>query len=152
MFVVGSSDRFAAVIKSHVRRYLNEKHDVTNAEQFVEACMSYGGVKNVNVVECRFKPTPQSAKFNFHNIKKFRNFAFERDGIRVFRAWDIGEGHLLQYNKLIYGVRYCIAFQCFAKDSYYENFIILSIQWIWQEVVDVFICQNLQQMLSSSRI
>ncbi|CAF4478486.1 unnamed protein product [Rotaria sp. Silwood2] len=47
----GSSDRYAAIMKSHVRRYLNEKHDVTNAEQFVEACLSYGGVKTVNVVE-----------------------------------------------------------------------------------------------------
>ncbi|CAF3133184.1 unnamed protein product, partial [Rotaria sp. Silwood2] len=28
----GSSDRYAAIMKSHVRRYLNEKHDVTNAE------------------------------------------------------------------------------------------------------------------------
>ena len=37
---LGSSDRFVAVIKSHVRRYLSEKHDVTNAEQFVETCLS----------------------------------------------------------------------------------------------------------------
>ncbi|CAF1277391.1 unnamed protein product [Rotaria sordida] len=99
----GSSDRFAAILKSHVRRYLNEKHDVTNAEQFVEACLSYGGVKNVNVVECRLKPVRQSAKFQLNHIKKFRNFCFERHGIRVFRAWDIGEGVLLPYNKLIYG-------------------------------------------------
>ena len=102
--VSGSSDRFAAVIKSHVRRYLNEKHDVTNAEQFVEACLSHGGVKNVNVVECRFKSIPQSAKFQLNNIKKFRNFCFERHGLRLFRAWNIGEGMLVPYNKLIFGV------------------------------------------------
>ncbi|CAF3133213.1 unnamed protein product [Rotaria sp. Silwood2] len=99
----GSSDRYAAIIKSHVRRYLNEKHDVTNAEQFVEACLSYGGVKTVNVVECQFKPVHQSAKFQFNNIKQFRNFCFERHGIRVYRAWDVGEGSLLPYIKLING-------------------------------------------------
>lgn len=102
---LGSSDRFAAVIKSHVRRYLNEKHDVTNAEQFVEACRSYGGVKNVNVVECRFRPVRQSMKFHFINIKKFRNFCYERHGIRVFRAWNIGEGQFFRYDQVIPGVR-----------------------------------------------
>ena len=101
---IGSSDRFAAVIKSHVRRFLNEKHDVTNAREFVQACESYGGVKHVNVVECRLLPYRQSAKFFFNQIKKFRNFEFERDGIRVYRAWDIGEGIFHSYDKLIEGV------------------------------------------------
>lgn len=102
---MGSSDRYAAVIKSHVRRYLNEKHDVTNAEQFVEACLSYGGVKDVNAVECQFKPSHKTARFQFSNIKQFRNFCFERHGIRAFRAWDVGDGSLLSYDKLIHGVR-----------------------------------------------
>lgn len=120
MIELGPSDRYAAVIKSHVRRYLNEKHDVTNAEQFVEACLSHGGVKNVNVVECRFKPIHQSAQLKLNNIKKFTNFCFERHGIRVFRAWDIGEGLLLPYNKLINGVRY--ARFCFVLESKRKQF------------------------------
>ena len=112
---LGSSDRFAAVLKSHVRRYLNEKHDVGNAEQFVEACLSHGGVKNVDVVECQFSPGHQSAKFQLNNIKKFRNFCFERHGVRAFRAWDIGDGLVLPYNKLIDGVRNWIAFSFLPK-------------------------------------
>ena len=75
-----------------------------NAKQFVEACLSYGGVKNVNVVECRFKPVHQPAKFQLNNIKKFQNFCFERHGIRVFRAWNIGEGLFFPYSQLVYGV------------------------------------------------
>lgn len=92
------------MIKSHVRRFLNEKHDVVNAKQFVEACQSYRGVKNVNAVECRLEATRQSAKFHFTNVKKFRNFSFEREGIRAYRAWDIGEGVFFSYNKMISGV------------------------------------------------
>lgn len=101
---LGPSDRFASVIKSHVRRYLNEKHDVTNAEQFVEACQSYGGVKYVNVVECRFRQQHGTAKFRFEKVKRFRNFIFQRDGIRAHRAWNIGEGLLFSYANLIEGV------------------------------------------------
>lgn len=81
--MTGSSERFAAVIKSHVRRYLNENHDVTDAEQFVEACLSYGGVKNVNVVECRLLPSRQSATFKLKDVKKYRNFCFESRGLTM---------------------------------------------------------------------
>ncbi|CAF1360558.1 unnamed protein product [Rotaria sordida] len=54
----GSSDRYAAIIKSHVRRYLNEKHDVINAEQFVEACLSYGGKVIIGSLDL-IKPSPE---------------------------------------------------------------------------------------------
>ena len=42
---IGPSGRYAAVLKSHVRRFLNEGHDVATAAQFISACASYGGVK-----------------------------------------------------------------------------------------------------------
>ncbi|CAF5161607.1 unnamed protein product, partial [Rotaria sp. Silwood1] len=44
----GPSYRYAAVLKSHIRRYLNEGHDVSTTAQFVAACTSYDGVKNVH--------------------------------------------------------------------------------------------------------
>ena len=40
----GPYDRYAAVIKSNVHRYLNENHNVTTASEFVEACHSHKGV------------------------------------------------------------------------------------------------------------
>ncbi|CAF1537292.1 unnamed protein product, partial [Didymodactylos carnosus] len=36
--VTGACDRFAAVIISRIRRYLNAKHNITTAEEFVHAC------------------------------------------------------------------------------------------------------------------
>ena len=83
---------------------MNEKHDVTNAEQFVEACYSHGGVKNVNVVECRLEQYHQSAKFRVDNVKRFRNFTFERHGVRAYRAWNVGDGLLFPFSRLIDGV------------------------------------------------
>ena len=51
----GPCDRYAAVIKSNVRRYLNENHNVTTASEFVEACHSHKGVKGVHAFDCRIE-------------------------------------------------------------------------------------------------
>ena len=82
-------------------------------KQFVEACLSYGGVKTVNAVECQSKAIIQSVRFQFKNIKLFRNFCLKRQCIVIFRAWNVGEGLLLPYNKLIDEVR-CL------KTYYYD--------------------------------
>ena len=48
----GSCDRYAAVIKSNIRRYLNENHNVTSTSEFVEACHSYNGALDF---DCRIE-------------------------------------------------------------------------------------------------
>ncbi|CAF1475822.1 unnamed protein product, partial [Rotaria sordida] len=53
----GRCDRCAAIIKSIIRRYLNENHNVTTASEFVEACHSYKGVKGVHAFDCRIEDT-----------------------------------------------------------------------------------------------
>ena len=45
----GPCDRKAATIKSHIKIYLNEGHDVETAEQMVQAIKSAGGVPGVRV-------------------------------------------------------------------------------------------------------
>ena len=45
----GACDRKAANIKAHVRRYVNERHDVETASQFKEAMLTSGGVHGVRV-------------------------------------------------------------------------------------------------------
>ena len=68
-------DRFAAVLKSRVRRYLNEKNDITNASEFVNACHSYGGTPGVKVSECRLlAETNSTAQFRFPGITSYNNF------------------------------------------------------------------------------
>ena len=46
----GSCDRKAATVKAHVRRFINEGHDVLNANDFMNAMMSSGGIPDVRVV------------------------------------------------------------------------------------------------------
>ena len=45
----GACDRKAAVVKAHVRRYINEGNDVNMAEDFREAILSNGGIAGVRV-------------------------------------------------------------------------------------------------------
>lgn len=88
----GPSDRFAAIIKSHVRRHLNEGHDVTTAAEFVHACMSNNGIKNVYVFECQLTPGTQKDNFKLNEITKLNNFSFGSGCIVAHRAWDVGYG------------------------------------------------------------
>ena len=39
----GAADRLAATCKNHVRTFINEGNDVTNAEQLKSALLSHGG-------------------------------------------------------------------------------------------------------------
>ena len=45
----GACDRKATSIKAHVRRYINEGHDVLTAHDFKEAMLSRGGISGVRV-------------------------------------------------------------------------------------------------------
>ena len=43
----GSCDRKAATIKAHIRRFVNEGHDVLTAKNFRDAILSNNGVHGV---------------------------------------------------------------------------------------------------------
>ena len=45
----GSCDRKAASVKAHIRRYVNEGNDVTNAEEFQSAVLSNGELQGVRL-------------------------------------------------------------------------------------------------------
>ena len=98
---IGPSDRYAAVLKSHVRRFLNEGHDVTTASQFVSACASYGGVKNVQVFECQLPLTHSKTKFKINDITKLHNFIYKPTIIQSYRAWNIGSGKPIMLDKSV---------------------------------------------------
>jgi len=80
---------------------MNEGHDVTSATEFVEACLSNGGIKNVNVSECQLTPSSKKKGLKLNDVTKFHNFQFKADSIIVHRAWDVGSGRKLELNKLM---------------------------------------------------
>ncbi|CAC5404713.1 unnamed protein product [Mytilus coruscus] len=97
----GPCDRRASHVKSIVRRYINEGHDVTTALQMREAIdrekkkdIKVNVVSSVNIVDV------VSSKSNIPSISLMYNFHFTESGLRMWKAFSIGEGKLLKWNQL----------------------------------------------------
>ena len=90
----GSCDRKAATVKAHVRRYINEGHDEVNANDFMNAILSNGGIPNVRVVVVDASTTERNAQVpvKWVGINSLNNFLYSDNGITVWRAFDVGEG------------------------------------------------------------
>ena len=52
----GACDRKAATVKAHVRRYVNEGHNVVTVREFHDAMLSHRGI---TVCEWLLSPVPQ---------------------------------------------------------------------------------------------
>ena len=98
----GPCDRYAAVIKSNIRRYLNENHNVTNASEFIEACHSHKGVKGVLALDCRLedKESKKGNKCEIKQITSYYNFEYQSKGLLVHRSWNIGSGLMIPWSQL----------------------------------------------------
>ena len=71
----GPCDRKAACIKAHIRRFINEGHDVTTAQQFRDAILSSGGVSRVRVVVVDAAPLKDNP-LKWDGISLQNNFEF----------------------------------------------------------------------------
>ena len=98
----GSCDRYTAVIKSSVRRYLNENHNVTTASELIEACHSHKGVKDVHAFDCRIENNKlkKNTKCRIQQITNYYNFEYRGKGLLVHRSWNIGSGLLIPWSQL----------------------------------------------------
>jgi hypothetical protein len=96
----GPCDRYAAVIKSHVRRFLHEKHNVTTAVEFVEATYANGGLRGVYAYVARLDELASGPSSQLTKISLVNNFAFESHGVRVHRSWRVGDGKLIPFSEL----------------------------------------------------
>lgn len=90
----GAADRLAATCKAHVRSFVNEGHDVTNATQLREALISHGGIEGVRVacMDSIEVLSPVSETTKIPNVSKLNNFEFRDSRIKGWRAYGIGDG------------------------------------------------------------
>lgn len=93
------ADRLAATCKAHVRRYINEGHDVEMADQLKEAITSYGGVQGVRVSAMERINEALENTQKIPGISKLNNFAFDKNSLKAWRAYGIGEGKVIQIEK-----------------------------------------------------
>ena len=86
-------DRRIATVKSHMRRYINEGHDIKSADDMKAAIESYGGVKGCQAAVVKAHESSQTMKkHTLTGIQALNNFRFESGGLRVWKAYDVGPG------------------------------------------------------------
>ncbi|XP_068707825.1 uncharacterized protein [Montipora foliosa] len=88
-------DRRIATVKSHMRRYINEGHDIRSASDMKAAIDSYGGVKGCQAAVVKVQEYSHTMKkHTMSGIQALNNFSFESEGLRVWKAYNVGPGKL----------------------------------------------------------
>ena len=84
-----------------ILRYLNEGNDINTASDMKRALHSYGGVKGCRAAVCTVDTIKQDiTTHKWKGITSFYNFEFNKDGIKVWKAFEIGSGKLITSKKL----------------------------------------------------
>jgi hypothetical protein len=99
----GACDRKAASIKAHVRRYINEGHDVQNAQDLRDAIISEGGLNGVRVALVDADDTEMKSKLpqvKLAGISFLDNFEYSDKGVKVWKAFEVGKGKLLNQSEI----------------------------------------------------
>ena len=91
----GACDCKAATIKVHMRAYLNSIHDIEGADQMYDAMTSSGGIPSLSVTLCDSVTAPQAGPYKIDGVSFLSNIAYTTEGIRVWRAYNIGPGKLI---------------------------------------------------------
>lgn len=96
----GACDRKAATIKSHMKIFLNSGNNIESAEEMKNAILSSGGVPSVNVT---VSGPPEASTFStvrLEGVSTISNIEYSEEGLRVWKAYKIGPGKLIQWEKL----------------------------------------------------
>lgn len=98
----GACDRKAATIKAHVRRHVNEGHDVQNAKDFKDAMVSNGGLNGVRVVLVDAGDDGKSIlpQVKIAGVSYLNNFQYSAQGVTVWKAHEVGQGKLLSQSEI----------------------------------------------------
>lgn len=98
----GACDRKAATIKAHVRRHINEGHNVQNAKDFRDAMLSNGGLNGVRVVLVDAGPEGECIvpEVKLAGVSSLNNFQYSEQGVTVWRAFEVGSGKLINQSQI----------------------------------------------------
>ncbi|CAB4018789.1 Retrovirus-related Pol poly from transposon 412 [Paramuricea clavata] len=97
----GSADRLAATCKCHIRLFVNEGNDVTNAGEMKNALLSHGGVEGVRVAVVPCIDDSFVAQLDkIPGISKLNNIEFKGRNIVTWRAYDVGKGKRISLSKI----------------------------------------------------
>ena len=95
----GACDRKAATIKAHVRRYINEGHDVQTAQHFQVAMLSSGGVKGARIALVDGSTPGQKEsqiQVKWEGVISQNNCHYAERCTTAWRAYQVGKGKIVQ--------------------------------------------------------
>ena len=95
----GPCDRNSTNQKSHVTRYLNEGNDVMTALDIKRALEPNNGVKVVVPYVVEGVPVSCTKVPKITGNSLLHNFQYHSNRLRVWKAFDIGNGKLLKWNE-----------------------------------------------------
>ena len=94
-------DRIISPIKRTIRRYCNEGHDILTASDTHEA-LKARQVKGTTVAVCQVSQTTHEIKVDrISNFSSFHYFFYEKEGLRILKAYGVGVGKLIPWSQLI---------------------------------------------------
>ena len=109
-------DRVISPLKGAIRRYCSEGHDVISAADMHRA-LKARPVKGCTAAVCELDRTRLEIKVNrIPNFSTFHNFSYEEDGLRTWKAYDIGQGKFVSWSDLDVQVPSTIALQSAGDD------------------------------------
>jgi len=79
--------------------YLNSGHEIETAAQMKEAIESSRGVRGVSVKVCSPPNVPSNESFKWEKVSFVSNLYYGQEGIRTWRADDIGPGESIPWTK-----------------------------------------------------
>jgi len=89
-------------MKAHIKRWVNEKHDVITAENMKEALESHGGLKGCRAAVVQVDITKSVGADNkIPGISLLNNFKFEENGVRAWKAYDVGPGRFFPFDEVV---------------------------------------------------
>ena len=83
-------DRKIAPMKGHIRRWVDQRHDVLTAADIKEAIDSYGGVLGCRVAVSEVDVSKAAKKIEWKGISSLFNFECLPPGIRARKAYAVG--------------------------------------------------------------
>ena len=123
----GSCDRKAATIKSHMKIYLNSGHDIETPEQMVLAMESSGGIPGVRVTLCGPQSSEKPPTIKWDGISFLNNMEYTKDGIRVWRAYNVGKGRFIPWSEInIPNTYVCPTLNTIAKRTPHISFNVVK--------------------------
>ncbi|KXJ15427.1 hypothetical protein AC249_AIPGENE10221 [Exaiptasia diaphana] len=94
-------DRILCSLKASIKRYCNEGHDIENAED-MHVALKERPVNGTTATVCTIEEHNQTLEINtINNYSKLHNFKLTTNGIRVWKAFDIGPGKLLSIKDIV---------------------------------------------------